>query len=280
MYIIGGSKKNRKILAPKGQETRPSTSKLRESLFNIVQMYVENSSFLDVFAGSGAIGLEALSRGAKKAVFIDANRDSIRCIRENLLLLNFDNQGQLLLGDVFTLLQKLDKQKEKFNIIYVDPPYGTGEISEKLVQFIDQSQLLVPGGMLFIEDSHEALIDKEGWHTLQLKSSRRIGRAPSSFNLKGRKSMKDKNGLLAGSFDPPTLGHLDIIRRASEFCKTLYVGLAENSKKKNPTFSLLEREAMLAEICHDIPNVKISSDSRTCCRICQTSSHRLFDPWA
>lgn len=69
--------------------------------------------------------------------------------------------------------------------------------------------------------------------------------------------MKHKKGLLAGSFDPPTLGHLDIIQRAADFCQTLYVGIAQNSQKKSISFSLDEREAMLTEICHEIPNVKI-----------------------
>lgn len=177
MYIISGNKKNHKISAPKGLETRPTTSKLREALFNICQSYVANAHFLDVFAGSGAMGLEALSRGAQRAVFIDGNRESIRCIRENLQSLNLESQGQPLLGDAFILLKKLDKQGDKFDIIYLDPPYGKGEISEKLIHTIDQSNLLSIGGMVFIEDSQEALIDKEGWLTLKLKSARRMGRA-------------------------------------------------------------------------------------------------------
>lgn len=177
MYIIGGTKKHRAIKAPKGHETRPTTSKLREALFNICQNYIGNAQFLDVFAGSGAMGLEALSRGAKQAFFIDGNRDCIRCIRENLTALDFENQGHPLLGDVFLMLNKLRKQDEKFDIIYIDPPYGKGDTSEKLLDLIDQSSLLVEGGMLFIEDSREALIDKDKWHTLQLKSSRRMGRA-------------------------------------------------------------------------------------------------------
>ncbi len=176
MHIISGKYKNRKIIAPKTDETRPTTSKLREALFNICQSYIENAYFLDVFAGSGAMGLEALSRGAQKASFIDENRDCVRCIRENLQALELEKIGHILHGDAFTLMKRLDSQGEKFHIIYLDPPYGKN-LPEELIQMLDESTLLLPGGMLFIEESKASLIDKGRWHTLRLKSERKMGRS-------------------------------------------------------------------------------------------------------
>jgi 16S rRNA (guanine(966)-N(2))-methyltransferase RsmD len=176
LYIIAGRFKNRKLSTPKGLETRPTTSKLRQSLFNICQNEIENASFLDVFAGSGAMGLEALSRGAGKATFIDAGALSIRCIRENLKTLNVEKQSQLLHGDALLMLQKLAKQNQKFDLIYLDPPYGDGELSNSLIKFIDESHLLNIHGMLFIEDGCGAQINKE-WHSLHLKSERVMGKA-------------------------------------------------------------------------------------------------------
>ena len=177
LYIIAGKYKNRKIISPKISQTRPTTSKLRETLFNICQTYIDNTSFLDVFAGSGAMGLEALSRGARKATFIDENRECMRCIRENLQLLDMEKCGQPLLGDAFLLMRKLEKQGEKFDIIYMDPPYGVEGLQAKLIQTIDTSNILLPGGMLFIEDSKATLMDKDKWLTLQLKSVRAMGRS-------------------------------------------------------------------------------------------------------
>lgn len=177
LYILSGTFKNHKILSPKGLETRPTTSKLRESLFNICQNYIEDAYFLDVFAGSGAMGIEALSRGAKQVTFIDESRESIRCIRENLRSLGIENQGQPLLGQAFDMIDKLNKQQQKFDIIYMDPPYGIEGLAVKLIKRIDEGCLLKPHGMLFIEESKTALIDKEGWHTLRLKSARKMGRS-------------------------------------------------------------------------------------------------------
>lgn len=177
LHIIAGKYKNQKIASPKSQETRPTTGKLREALFNICQNYIRNARFLDVFAGSGAMGLEALSRGARKATFIDGNRECIYCIRENLRALGIENLGQPLQGDAFLLMKKLAKQEEKFDIVYMDPPYGVEGMAEELIKMIDESAILVPGGMLFIEDSKASLIDKDRWITLRLKSERKKGRS-------------------------------------------------------------------------------------------------------
>ncbi len=177
LYIIAGTHKNRRIKTPKNQETRPTTSRLREALFNICQNYIEGVSFLDIFAGSGAMGLEALSRGAKRATFIDCNRECTHCIRENLTLLGMEEKGKILLGDAISLLERLERQRESFDIIYMDPPYETEGLPHKLIEMIDQSRLLLPRGMLFIEESKAALIDKKGWLTLNLKSIRQMGRS-------------------------------------------------------------------------------------------------------
>lgn len=177
LHIIAGKFKNRKIKTPKSQDTRPTTSKLRESLFNICQNYIEDAFFLDIFAGSGAMGLEALSRGAKKATFIDGNRECIRCIYENLQSLGIENAGKVLHGDALLFLERLDKQKETFGIIYMDPPYEIEGLPKNLIKLIDESDLLLRGGMLFIEESKASLIDKEGWRTLRLISTRLMGRS-------------------------------------------------------------------------------------------------------
>ena len=132
MHIIGGIYRNRTLIAPKGQEVRPTSSRLREALFNICQSYIQDALFLDLFAGSGAMGFEAISRGAKKATLIDLSKDSIRCIEANAASLNVEEQVQILQGDVFKWIERLQKQGVQFDIIYADPPYQIGKEASSL----------------------------------------------------------------------------------------------------------------------------------------------------
>lgn len=171
MQIIGGTYRGRKLTPPKGSETRPSSSKLRESFFNIVQNYIEEAHFLDLFAGSGAMGLEALSRGARFACFIDSSSFAKQAILQNIKSLNVHEHSRILQGDVFRLLAKLE---QPFDIIFADAPYAQGaETSLKLLKFLDESSLLREGGMLFIEDVEKSLSIE--LKTLKLISERRFG---------------------------------------------------------------------------------------------------------
>src|SRR5436305_1632219 len=103
MRIIAGTFKNRRLIAPKGDATRPTTEQLRESLFNICQHYLEGAHFLDLFAGSGAMGLEALSRGASYATFVDNNKESVGYIHANVEALKVGGHSKVICGDVFTI---------------------------------------------------------------------------------------------------------------------------------------------------------------------------------
>lgn len=195
MRIISGSHKNRPFKAPKGSITRPTSGMLREALFNVCQNYIEGAFFLDLFAGSGAMGLEALSRGAARAVFIDNSRESIQCIQNNLRDLGFEQVSEVLFGNVFDQLSLLEKKGRQFDLIYADPPYDTigryqgtpmayGEI---VLRMIDAGSLLKQGGMLFIEDSRRSQPKIEGLNHLELHSSRRMGR--STLQQYGIKSL-------------------------------------------------------------------------------------------
>lgn len=185
MHIIAGKYKNKILKAPKGDLTRPTSGNLRETLFNICQAYVEDALFLDLFAGSGAMGLEALSRGASSATFIDNSREAIRCITHNVEHLHAGQHTQIIYGNVFHQIEKLASLRRSYNIIYADPPYDSktkwkGEelsFSGCVVKMIDQMGLLSPGGILFIEDSARSLPCSEGLENLVLKNSRRMGRA-------------------------------------------------------------------------------------------------------
>lgn len=174
MQIVGGKFRGHKINAPKTSSTRPTSSRLREALFNIVQSYIDEASFLDLYAGSGAMGLEALSRGAAKATFVDNNKEAISCIQANAKHLKVEMLTTALNGDVFRTVERLT-EKTQFDIIYADAPYSKEHSpSYRLLQFMDESSLLKDGGMLFIEDvlaSHEV----NDLKNLQLISVRSAG---------------------------------------------------------------------------------------------------------
>ena len=181
MRIIAGKHKNRLLDTPKGLSTRPTMGKVREALFNICQHRIEEARFLDLFAGSGAMGLEALSRGAAQAVFIDMSKESIRCIGDNVSKLGVGESAQIIFGDVFAKLKLLEKMGKTFDIIYVDPPYGEGnkdfDLCERVLRVIDEGSLLRPGGLLFLEGPHTLDLHLKGLKSLTLEKSRQMGRA-------------------------------------------------------------------------------------------------------
>lgn len=168
MRIIGGKFRSRNLQAPKGKHTRPTSSRLRGMFFDICQGLVEGESFLDVFAGAGAMGLEAISRGAADAVFIEKNKSALSCIRNNAALLGVENQIKIFCGDAIDMLLLLAKKGKCFPMIYVDPPYKTvcqwrGQeflYSELVLKIIDEKGILQEDGVLFLEEA--SLVDLAG----------------------------------------------------------------------------------------------------------------------
>jgi len=133
---------------------------MRESVFNIVQHYIEDAKFLDLFAGSGAMGIEALSRGASHATFIDRDFLCVQCIRKNLESVGFAEKATIVKQDVFRAVQKLEGP---FDLIYIDPPYQKDRVTSHqchdLIDLIESHQLLSADGILFLEYSHPITIE-------------------------------------------------------------------------------------------------------------------------
>ncbi len=152
MRILSGLYKNRELKTPKGQKTRPTTSKIRGSVFDILQNQIQDVHFLDLFAGSGGMGIEALSRGAASATFVERDRAAASCIRENLQTLEI--KAPLLQTDALTALRRLAKQNASFDIIYIDPPYDLNILT--LLEHIPP--LLAPQGLIILEQSKRTSI--------------------------------------------------------------------------------------------------------------------------
>jgi 16S rRNA (guanine966-N2)-methyltransferase len=133
MRIIAGEFRGRRLLTPKNARIRPTSDRVREAIFSIVSPHVPEASVLDLFAGTGALGLEALSRGAARAVFVDQNADAVRLIRSNVVLCAVQQRVRIIQGAVERVIRRLAAGANAFNMIFMDPPYGEGYLEKTLV---------------------------------------------------------------------------------------------------------------------------------------------------
>lgn len=181
MRVISGSAKGRKLASFKGSEIRPTSDRARESLFNVLQEKVAGSSFLDLFAGSGAIGIEAISRRAEHVVFVENQATSIELIKRNLERCSFlidvksalkefpgvpsllersnglNRNFEIIQKDVFTFLKG---EKREFDIIFIDPPYKT-DLAEESLLYLSRKDLLKPGGVIVLEHFSKKSVEQE-----------------------------------------------------------------------------------------------------------------------
>lgn len=180
MRIIAGSCKGRPILAPKGTDTRPTLDRVKESLFGIIQFQLYGKAVLDLFAGSGNLGLEALSRGASFAAFNDMSRDAVRVIRANIEKLGFGQKSVVMNMDFERAVRSL--ASSRFDIVFLDPPYRAG-LMEKALKAIGTSGILNSGAIIIAE--HDAHIVPEDTGGLVLYDRRIYRDAALSFYRMG-----------------------------------------------------------------------------------------------
>ena len=126
MQVVAGSARRIQLKTLPGDRTRPTSNRIKETLFNILQPLVQGTRFLDLFAGSGAIGIEALSRGARKAVFVENSREACAVIKENLAKTRLGEAAEVMLSDASAALRRLSAKGEPFDIVFMDPPYDGG----------------------------------------------------------------------------------------------------------------------------------------------------------
>ncbi|MDD4842746.1 MAG: 16S rRNA (guanine(966)-N(2))-methyltransferase RsmD [Anaerotignum sp.] len=172
MRVISGAAKGRKLQTIDGLSTRPTTDRIKETLFNIISFDLPESRFLDLFSGSGAIGIEALSRGAKEAIFVDHNPQCQQVIRENLMHTKLDKQGRVIGLEVPNALAQLAKEKAEFDIIFLDPPYEAGLTEPTLLEIV-KGGLLNKDGYIIVERSAQVpLASIPGFRVLREKEYR------------------------------------------------------------------------------------------------------------
>lgn len=174
MRVITGSARGRKLNAPEGMDVRPTADKVKEGIFSAVQFDIENAYVLDLFAGSGQMGIEALSRGAKRAVFVDNSPKALRCVNENLKSVGFDRLSDVVNRDSYDYIKNIDK---KFDIIILDPPYRYNHVNN-ILPFA--AEKLNDGGYIICEYETGAQINiiPEG---LKLKKTYKYGKISVSI---------------------------------------------------------------------------------------------------
>ncbi|MEO6906895.1 MAG: 16S rRNA (guanine(966)-N(2))-methyltransferase RsmD [Abditibacteriaceae bacterium] len=187
MRITGGTARGKVLLTPRGQATRPTDAKTRETLFNLLAQEVVDARFLDLYAGSGAIGLEALSRGAASCALVEQNKSAAALIRKNLELCNWQEQGMVWPCAVQVALKKLNQQNRQFDIIFADPPFDRQREWDDFAAGIDKVALLLHNstvvspqvGLLIVQHSFRLSLDfPEKFEPVQ---ERRAGESMLSF---------------------------------------------------------------------------------------------------
>lgn len=154
MRVITGTARGRKLKGLPGLDTRPTTDKVKESIFNIVQFDVEGRRVLDLFAGTGQLGIEALSRGAGRCVFVDQSREAVRVIRENVAHTGFEGQSRVQQGDAIFFLTSC---RERFGLALLDPPYASGLLDKALLKMAE-IDIMMENGIIICESAAERVL--------------------------------------------------------------------------------------------------------------------------
>ena len=248
MRIIAGTARGIR-LAPVPRGVRPTSDRVRESVFNSLGQFFEGGCVLDLYAGTGALGIEALSRGCELAVFVERNRRALAAIRDNLRRTGLEARAEIARGDVGRVLDRMLTDRRLFNLIFLDPPYriAATEVRDVIPRL---GALLASGGRVVIE-SGEAPAGGTGG---KKGVTRRYG--GTFVTILERSEITVIVAVCPGSFDPVTEGHLDVIRRASNTFDHVVVAVGSNLRKR-PRLPAAERARLIVKVTGGLENVSV-----------------------
>ena len=155
MRIVTGSAKGKKLVSLEGDATRPTSERIKEAIFSSIQFDVEGRQVLDLFAGSGQMGLEALSRGAEKATFIDLSREAMEIVKQNSKITGFFDVSHFLVSDWRNYIRKASG-REQFDLVFVDPPYAM-QCCADAANYLAEKELIIPGAIVVLESGEEEI---------------------------------------------------------------------------------------------------------------------------
>lgn len=158
MRVIAGKARRLQLKTPEGFETRPTTDRTKETLFNIINPYLADGDFLDLFSGSGAIGIEALSRGAKYAALVDDSRSSIDCIKANLKTTKLESQAEVFAMSALEAIRALEIKGKVFDVIFMDPPYNQ-LLEREVLMALQTSNIIYCDTIIIVEASLKTSFD-------------------------------------------------------------------------------------------------------------------------
>ena len=166
MRVIAGKCRSLQLKTPKGANTRPTLDRIKETLFNIIQSEIPGAVVADIFAGSGALGIEALSRGASRSFFIDNDPEALKCIEENLVFTKLISSSVILKGDVFSNLDRINA--EHLDIVFIDPPYEKG-YEEKLFDRLKMMDNIDEDTLIILESAINKDFSFDGFDIIRIK---------------------------------------------------------------------------------------------------------------
>ncbi len=263
--MTGGELAGRRLRAPATRGVRPTADRVREALFARLGTW-DDARVLDLYAGSGSLGIEALSRGAARAVFVERSAAVIATLRANLAALGLEPRARVVRGDAKATLRRLAREGERFDLVLVDPPYASGE-APRVLASLAGTGILAPGATLVLESSRRdelatpaglVVLDERRYGDTKVT---RFAEATAGAAEQAGGSMQPRDarvGLFAASFDPVTNGHLDLLTRARRVFDEVVVAVGRNISKEG-SFSVEERLEILHALLGREPGVRITS---------------------
>lgn len=237
MRIVAGKYKGRNLFSPADDRVRPTTTRIKETLFNVLQWNIKSSVVLDLFSGSGALGIECLSRGADEVYFVDKSRDSIALTRKNLE--GIEGNAHVIQSDFLSALNVFRSKGQRFDLIFLDPPYAS-DLAERALDVIVEGDLLNKGGTIIFEHSSEK--EYEMPYKMYICRTKRMGTVTAEFIT------KRTIALMTGSFDPITVGHEIVLMHAFALFDDVVVACLVNPDK-DYMFTPKERLSFAKAVC-------------------------------
>lgn len=244
MRVVAGKYRGKNLASPKDDRVRPTTTRIKETLFNVLQGYSQDAVVLDLFAGSGALGIECISRGAKEVTFVDNSKDSVELVRKNLQCI--DGNFKVVNSDFSGVLRNAYVTGKKFDMIFVDPPYAS-ELGELALGMIFDLDLLDKDGVIVFEHGAEK--------TYEVSDSRYKQRTKKMGTVVAEFISRKYVALMAGSYDPFTKGHEAVLDEALCQFDEVWVACLVNPDKKY-AFNPAQRLAIVNCVCEQKKGAK------------------------
>jgi 16S rRNA (guanine(966)-N(2))-methyltransferase RsmD len=181
MRVISGCLKGRALVAPKGRGVRPTSDQVKETLFNIIGSRIEQATFLDLFAGTGNVGIEALSRGAERAVFVEKHPAHVQILKRNLAACAIESKSVVYCGDANKIIRVLRKECWQFQVLFLDPPYRQTRMLRDLLSQLTEMACVAKTGLIITEHIHTFEPPSHPGGSFSLTKQRRIGNTTLSF---------------------------------------------------------------------------------------------------